>query len=298
MVSFPDVYVIGSSRSGTSTLRTYLAQHPQLYVPDVLEPRYHAADTREALGGPGDQEMAATMVASVDDYLDLYRARAPHQRGVEVTPAYLSSSRAAESIREVSPNALIVAILRHPVERAFSSFRLERLDGTEPKSSFQEALAEESRRSVAGWGYIWRYRERGLYGKHLSRFFQAFPRHQVLVCLYDDWRYDGGRQLLNTVFQFLRIDPLPLTSPIRVVNSTSPEKFRARGLSPPGLDVETALALRDSYATDFDVLENLIDRNLRRWREWRPPALGNPLTESMSMKCGNSRFTLPGSPIN
>lgn len=270
VVKAPEVFVVGSSRAGTSTLRTYLAQHPQLFVPDILEPRYHASDTREALRGPGDEAMAAGMVAAHDNYLDLFRACAPHQRGVEVTPAYLSSRCAAESIRRTAPNAQIIAILRHPAERALSSFRLERLDGTEPESDFSRALALEPQRRAAGWGYVWRYRERGLYGKHLLRYFQAFDSHQLLVLLYDDWKCNRGRHLLTTVFDFLDVEPLVLTGPIRVENSASPEELRARGLTPPELDTATALELRDSYGSDFDDLETLIRRDLTAWREWRP----------------------------
>jgi hypothetical protein len=274
MVKAPEIFVIGSSRAGTSTLRTYLAQHPRLFVPDILEPRYHACDTREALRGPGDEAMAAGMVASHDDYLGLFRACAPHQRGVEVTPAYLSSRCAAESIRRATPHAQILAILRHPVERAFSSFRLERLDGTEPESDFSRALALEPQRRAAGWGYVWRYRERGLYGEHLLRYFQAFASHQLLVLLYDDWKRDRGRHLLTTVFDFLGVEPLELSGPTRVENSASPEQFRARGLTPPELDTATALELRDSYGSDFDALETLIRQDLTAWREWRPSVAG------------------------
>ncbi|MEY9214026.1 sulfotransferase [Thermobifida halotolerans] len=270
MVKSPEVFVIGSSRAGTSTLRTYFDEHPQLFVPEVLEPRYHAVDTREALRGPGDEEMAAGMVASRDDYLGLFQECAPHQRGVEVTPAYLSSRCAAESIRRTAPEAQIIAILRHPVERAFSSFRLERLEGTEPESDFSRALDLEAQRRASGWGYVWRYRERGFYGRHLLRYFQTFAPHQLLVLLYDDWKRDGGHHVLAAISDFLGVEPFGLTGPARVENSASPERFRARGLTPPELDSATALKLRDSYESDFDTLETLIRRDLTVWREWSP----------------------------
>jgi hypothetical protein len=269
-VNEPEIFVVGSARAGTSTLRSYLAEQPQLFVPSILEPRYHVRDALETLHGPADRELLDRIVTSHDDYLALYRACPPDQRGVEVTPAYLSSSSAAESIRRSAPDAKIIAVLRHPVERAFSSFRLERMDETEPESDFGRALALEERRRAAGWSYVWRYRERGFYGQHLLRYAQLFRPEQMLVLLYEDWERDHGRHLLATVFEFLGVEPMKLAGPTRVENAASPLQFKARGLTAPELDLATALELRDSYRADFDVLEGLIGRDLTPWREWKP----------------------------
>jgi hypothetical protein len=270
VVREPEIFVVGSARAGTTTLRSYLAEHPQLFVPDLLEPRYHARDALEAIRGPADSELLDRIVASYGDYLDLYRSCAPDQRGVEVTPAYLSSRSAAESIHRSAPHAKIIAVLRHPVERAFSSFRLERMDETEPEPDFGRALALEERRRAAGWSYVWRYRERGLYGQHLLRWAELFRPEQILVLLYDDWERDDGRHLLATVFDFLGLAPVELAGPTRVENAASPLQFRVRGLTAPQLDLTTALDLRDSYQVDFEILEELIGRDLTPWRQWKP----------------------------
>ncbi len=171
---------------------------------------------------------------------------------------------------ELAPQARIIAILRHPVERAFSSFRLERLDGVEPETTFERALALENTRKAAGWAYVWRYRERGLYSRHLRRYYNQFPRERVRAYLYDDWEDSQGSGLLADVLAFLGVFPIHLPVRTKLLNSSHAQRFAAAGVPEPVLHSPVAERLLDTYQEDFDELETMIGRDLSHWRSWPP----------------------------
>jgi hypothetical protein len=70
---FPNFVVIGSSRSGTTSLYHHLNVHPDVYVTPVLEPRFFAFEG-DALEyqGPGDRLLKERVVTSAADYVDLF----------------------------------------------------------------------------------------------------------------------------------------------------------------------------------------------------------------------------------
>ncbi len=263
----PNFLVIGSSRSGTTSLYHHLGNHPQAYVTPVIEPRFFAfEDSALDFAGPGDHLLRHRVIERWDDYIDLFSA-AQGQRAVgEVSPAYLCSADAARRIHRRVPGARILAILRNPVERAVSSFCLERLDGFEPEDSLRAAIGKEESRREANWSYVWRYHHRGLYHRHLRRYFDLFPREQIGVWLYEDWEPDSGRTLLEAVFAFLGLEPhLGVPDEVVRLNTTRPDRFRARGLQRPEPSADDLAWLTELYREDIERLEVLLGRDLSHW---------------------------------
>ncbi|MPZ67573.1 MAG: hypothetical protein GEU83_19445 [Pseudonocardiaceae bacterium] len=266
----PNFLVIGSSRSGTTSLYHHLGQHPQAYVTPVIEPRFFAfEDSALDFSGPGDQLLRHRVVTRWDDYVDLFTA-ARGQRAVgEVSPAYLCSAETARRIHRRVPAARILAILRNPVERAISSFCLERLDGFEPEHSLRAAIGKEEARREANWSYVWRYHHRGRYHQHLRRYFDLFPKEQIGVWLYEDWEPDGGQTLLNAVFAFLGLDPdLGATDEVVRLNTTGADRFRTCRLERSEPSEEDLAWLTELYRDDIARLEELLCRDLSHWRRF------------------------------
>lgn len=264
---FPNFMVIGSSRSGTTSLYHHLREHPQVYVTPVLEPRFFAFEGDNLdYRGPGDHLLRARVITTAADYVALFDDVIAETAVGEVSPAYLSSTSAPHCIRRYVPNAKIIAILRNPVERAISSFRLEQLDGFETALSLDVALDLEEERIRANWSYVWRYRYRGLYYTHLRRYFDLFPRSRIKVLRYEDWDDNNGVTLLREVFSFLGVDNKALPEHTVRLNSTRVDRFAARGIRRFDPSPELIARLSHLYRDEIDRLEELTDLDFSTWR--------------------------------
>jgi hypothetical protein len=99
----------------------------------------------------------------------------------------------------------MIAILRDPVDRAYSNWAHLWADGLETIDDFRAACAEEERRIRAGWAPFWRYLETGLYGRQLAQLYSLFPRDQVLVLRYK-WLVEEAPRTLDAVCRFLGVE--------------------------------------------------------------------------------------------
>lgn len=123
----PEILVIGAIRAGTSALAEWLSRHPGVKAPAQKEVKYFDFHFHRGEGW--------------------YRSFFPIRRrshSFDASPSYLVSAHAADRARRVIPSARVVVLLRDPVERAWSHFRLRTALGTEERSFaavFDEQLA-------------------------------------------------------------------------------------------------------------------------------------------------------------
>jgi len=204
----PHFFVIGASRSGTTSLYHCLRRHPEIYLhPHRKEARFFGhwcsgLDFR----GPRDEQAAATIISDLASYEALFREARPGQCIGDVSPVYLYLPEAARQIYQQAPAAKLVAMLRHPVERAFSSYSNLRRKGIEPLDDFDRAMQAEPERIAARWHPRWHYRSRGFYARQLERYLAWFPSEQIRIYLTDDLRHDR-QAVLSDLFRFLGVDP-------------------------------------------------------------------------------------------
>jgi hypothetical protein len=279
----------------------YLGQHPELFVSRVKEPRHFLSPgTRPHFTGPRDEELVnAPLVWNPSDYASLFADCGDHQHAGDLSQTYLGFPGTAEAVRAYHPDMRIIAVLRHPVERAFSSWSAHRRDGYEPLRSFEEAIDAEEDRIASGWAPIWWYTERGWYGRALTSWYEQFPKDQIKVWLYDDVRRDLFG-LLRETYEFLGVDPsfvadvakehnvslVPRSQRLdRFVRSPSDARRAIGRLVPSSwraavgarvlaanrrrltLAPDTRRRLLDRYRGDLHVLGELLDRDLSGWLE-------------------------------
>lgn len=206
-MALPDFLVIGAPKAGSTALHAALARHPALYMSTVKEPKFFLTDGPPPdRGGPGDAQTYREHVWRRSDYEALFDpAPAGALRG-ESTPLYLHDPRAHRRIRELIPQARLIAVLRDPVERAHSNWTHMWSAGLEPIDDFVRACAEEPRRVAAGWASFWQYIGLGRYGEQLDHLFELFPREQVLIIRYR-WLVDIPAQTLDQICAFLGVQP-------------------------------------------------------------------------------------------
>jgi hypothetical protein len=207
----PDFLVIGVPKAGTTALHDALAAHPQLFASDPKEPKYFLTDgrrpPRSEHRGPGDAHSRREWIWRQRHYEALFRAAPSGALRFESTPFYLWSRRSHVRIaNELGPDVKLIAVIRDPVDRAFSNWSHLRADGLEPERDFVAACRAERERIDAGWAPFWRYVELGRYGEQFEHLFRHVPRERVRVYRYRQL-IDTPRQVLDDACAFLGVEP-------------------------------------------------------------------------------------------
>jgi len=293
---FPNFIVIGAARSGTTSLHHYLGQHPQIFICPVKEPNYFAFDGAFGeLRGPGTAHLVDKSVVHRDAYLALFEQAGGARAIGEVSPRYMIAEGCAGRIHRTIPQARLIAILRHPVERAWSGFIGHRKDGWEQCEDFRAAFTAESARKAAGHSMGLHF-SAGLYAAQLEPYFELFGPERIRVVLYDDLLSNPAK-LFSDLFRFLQVDPgFPVDTSVRhnpsgIIRNPALRFFWARsemlrrnlrGIIPEPLrnwayaqisrnQVSTGLpaAFRSEfigyYRNDIQRLSAMIDRSLDHW---------------------------------
>jgi len=192
-----DFVVIGAQKGGTTTLFELLRQHPELCLPADKEAPFF---NRPELYSPG-----------VDDLFSTYFPQ-PLPAGKllgTVTPQYMCIAGCAGRLAEAFPYCRLIAVLRDPVDRAYSHYRMATRRGQETRS-FDDAIADmlaspeaiaRARESVAlGETYVaW-----GEYGRVLGDYLDRFERDHLLVVYTSDLERDPAG-VLRSIFEFLDV---------------------------------------------------------------------------------------------
>jgi hypothetical protein len=204
-VDRPDFYIIGAPKAGSTALHEALTLHPELYMSRVKEPKFFLCDGGPPrLRGPGDAHSAREWVWKQPDYERLFAGAPPGTLTGESTPFYLWSPDAQRRIAAATPDAKLIAVIRNPVDRAYSNWTHLWCDGLEPEPDFLTACGLEEHRAAEGWAPFWRYQDLGRYGAQLQHLLTQFPAGQVHVLRYREL-VDAPGATLNRICRFLGV---------------------------------------------------------------------------------------------
>lgn len=177
--------IAGVQKGGTTALFDYLGEEPGLSL--SREKEVHFFDDEA-------QDWASP------DYAAYHAGFAPFDgrpRG-EATPIYLYWRGSLDRIAAYNPAIKLIVVLRDPVERAWSHWKMEYARGAETRP-FAWCVREGRARlfDAQPWGFHreFSYVERGLYGEQLAHALTLFPRKQLLVLRAEDLRADPGAAL-------------------------------------------------------------------------------------------------------
>ncbi|HWX74447.1 MAG TPA: sulfotransferase [Solirubrobacteraceae bacterium] len=201
----PDFFIVGQHKSGTTALYEMLRAHPQIFMPDLKEPRFFASDLRPLF----EPSQSTRLPHTLDEYLALFDEARAEQRIGEASPSYLRSTAAAAAIAAVQPGARIIAILREPASFVRSMHLQLLRDGVETERDLGRAFAAEA--IVRDGRRVLRYSDHVRYVEQLRRYDGVFAREQMLVLIYDDFRADN-EGTVRRILRFLEVDdahPVP-----------------------------------------------------------------------------------------
>jgi hypothetical protein len=208
-----DFLVIGAQKAGTTALAEYLRQHPELSIPPGKEAPFYSHDAR----WHGGWQAFARKAFAFAPEATLWGTATPHYMLgslYEASATALSDEPRPERIvpgriRRHSPGVKLVAVLRDPVGRAYSHYRMEILRGSE-RGGFAEALerllrAETLERARRQPTETSSYVTAGEYGRILEPYFELFGAPQVHVCFTRDLEREPA-EVLRRIWLFLGVD--------------------------------------------------------------------------------------------
>lgn len=205
--SLPDFLVIGAKRCGSTSLYSYVLQHPD------VAPMFPAAE-----GKKGTHYFDRHSTRSMPWYRSHFPRSSSGRLCGEASTYYFSHPYSAQRAAATVPGAKLVALLREPGERAFSQYRDEVKNGNETLS-FADALAREPERlepeleRMRADPHYYSFRHEhlsyltwGRYAEHLERWLEVFPRDQLLVLRSEDLFAEPER-VFRRVTDFLGLTP-------------------------------------------------------------------------------------------
>ena len=296
---FPDFLLIGAPKCGTTALWRALDAHPGIFMSKIKEPGFLAyGDKLPNFHCPGSAPVLSSLVCNEQEYKKLFAQCPTDRKAGEATPIYLAHPDAPARAAQLVPSAKLVAVLRDPIERAFSHWVYYRMKGIETYSTLEGAMEAEVERLRHGWRLGWGYQLLGLYGQQLERWLRFYPREKLLIVFYEDLVRNPA-ETLNRIC--LHVGAAPTGAP-KVPNenrSFAPRSARLQQLimgdncfrrfarqSLPiwirdaimwpmlvlnlrrkaKLDLEVKKRLAPQFENDIRLVEQLTERNLGSWK--------------------------------
>lgn len=198
---WPDFIIIGAGKSGTTALDQFLGQHPEVFMSKKKEPNFFSLEgvDPDSYEFPEARAYHFESVYEKAPYLDLFKDAPLNQAAGENSNLYMVEERTAKRIREILPDVRIIAMIRQPADRLFSRYQHMLREEKVPTEGFDSIFDRSSL-----W---WRRADliiEGFYAKNLQRFYALFPRDQIRVYLYDDFRKNPDGVLKN-IFDFIGV---------------------------------------------------------------------------------------------
>ena len=241
--------VAGVQKAGTTAIHDFLAQHPHVAL--LRDQALHFFDKEEHFGS------SRTGPLNEPDYRILLGNFDPGWRwrvAGEVTADYLYYPRALERIARYNPEMKLIISLRNPIGRAFSQWNMRREKGQETLE-FLDALKRDQEIGIwkrpRGDAYI----ARSLYSPQLEKAFELFPRDQVFVLKYEDFRTDPF-SVLDRIFDFLGVRGV----------SRLKNKERNRGSYSRKITMQEREHAATIFDDDISRVEELLDWDCSDWR--------------------------------
>jgi hypothetical protein len=237
--------IVGVQRGGTTSLNRYLRQHPQIGTARTKEVHFFDSEEQFGAGAP-----------NFNAYHRHFRFNPSSAIYGEATPIYLYWSDAMRRIWEYNPDMKIIALLRNPVQRAWSQWRFETARNAEhiPFSIAIRYETERSRQALPLQHRVYSYVDRGFYSDQIRRVRRFFDDRQILFIKSEQFFATPGK-IVEAISKFLGLPPAAIdTSGIHnqsVGDSSMPNEDRG--------------FLVDVFRKDIELVESLLGWDCRDW---------------------------------
>ncbi len=292
MMKKPNFFILGAPKCGTTSLASWLRQHPSIFMSNPKEPRFFSSDY-----------MLPGRPRTIEEYEKLFdQVTSVHRAVGEATTTYLRSKTAVPYILDYAPQARFIVCLRNPIGMAPSVHAQLLKQGVETVSSFARAwelqLSRMQGKNIPITCHdkkVLIYGENCKLGKQIQRLFETVPREQVLVIFLGDMKADAEKEY-RRVLNFLEVEDdgrkhfpvenaraVPrfamLAQVIIIANlikirlgwqkntGLGSIVYRLNNRLPKkkGISKEMRATLRDYFKKDIARLSQIMDRDLSHW---------------------------------
>ena len=287
---WPNFFIVGAAKAGTTSLHHYLGHHPQIFMSPLKEPHFFSSFSLSRW-----EMRLHNVVRDEKRYLRLFEAAEEARFVGEASTSYLWDPAASERIAAVSPDARIIAVLRDPVERAFSHYLNDVREGFESRPFLDALQGELDGSSTNVWPSL--YIAFGQYSRQIERYQKTFSG-RLLVLFFEDLTQNSQEELRRLLL-FLGVDPpyvpetqfrsqnvyaRPRNELARRIFGYPPARLFARAIVPrqmrggirhivwsgdktkPMMDVRARELLCDVFAPEIPHIESLLGRQIP-WRD-------------------------------
>jgi len=274
---YPDFYIIGAPKCGTTALYEYLSGHTSIFMPKLKEPHFFAHDF------PSQRK-----VHTGEEYLALFSSTLPGAIVGEASVWYLYSQVAVQEITRIRPDAKFIVMLRNPVEVAQSLHAQQLVGFVEDTVDFESAWRAQDRRARGEdiplhcsepahlqYGKICRFADQ------IERLFGAVPKSQVLVLIYERFFSDVSDQYRD-VLRFLDV-PFQESAKFERVNANQLPANLAmhRLISHPPAILQPGFILLRGLSRRFGLRLGVLSRVLTNVRPAHRPAITDALEREL-----------------
>lgn len=293
MTRYPNLFLVGAPKCGTTSIAYCLSQHPEIFTPSEKEPFYFG------------QDFIRKHSPSRHNYCSLFADWNNEQYALDASTQYFYSVTAPTEIKTASPCAKIIIMIRDPIEAAYSLYQQNRYAGLEPLKTFEESLAAEEVRAREANPPKYGHLEQLLYSRvyafseHIARYQSVFGKEKVYVILLEEFKlhteyvlrrlwgfldlpfYEvvpevknaGGKRAISKLVSRITIAPPPVAGRLlffipkvkRVKIRKWLESLNTMSGKVPELNRETKQLLTKKFAPEVMRLSNDLDKDLSHW---------------------------------
>lgn len=251
---YPDFLIIGAQKAGTTYLYSLLRQHPQILEPVHKEAHFFEDDINFSKG-PLQYQLN----------FDLSFRFRKNEQTFEATPDYLPSFKAQRRIKEFLPEVKLIVLLREPISRAFSAWKMQHFAFKDnPKyvhlhdpRDFDEVIKDslKENRDEDKFDHL----HRSKYGRQLESLFELFEEKKILILFYQDL-IDRPQESVNLVTNFAGLDEFNIDN----VNPDDPRYWtNESSFKNAKLTENQKLLLKDYFITDHQILESILKTKIK-----------------------------------
>lgn len=197
-----DFFIIGAPKCGTTTLYSWLKEHPDIFMPEGKEPHYFARELSDRY----------RRVQTEEEYLDLFAGAKEHQKCGEASVLYSFYPDALKEIMRFNPQAKIIFMLRNPIDMAISYHAQLLVNLEEDIKNFEKAWGLQEQRKqgnnipkTSKDPALLQYKKACALGTKLKNMMSLIPENQYKIVVLDDLAKNPER-VYQEVIQFIGVE--------------------------------------------------------------------------------------------